>query len=98
MGGYVHDILMDAYFHVLLVENYTDISFDENQPEDILSSFDELESSGALSIIIDAIDQKEYNSLYQALEILKENVNEYNRSQASALRTLQELAEESNQK
>lgn len=97
MNGYVHDILMDAYFHVLLVENYTDISFDENSPEDILNTFDELESTGVLSTIIDAFEPKEYNSLYEALEILKNNINEYNRSQAGALNTMQQLAELSNQ-
>ena len=41
--GCVHDILMDAYFHVMLVENYTDIEFEKNGIEDILKTFDELE-------------------------------------------------------
>lgn len=98
MDGYVHDILMDAYFHIMIIENYTNISFDKDEIGDVLKNFDELESSGTLALIIDAIEPKEYNSLYEALEILKSNVNEFNRSQAGAVQTLQELTQLSNQK
>ena len=88
---------MDAYFHVMLVENYTDIEFEKNGIEDILQTFDELESTRVLSQIIDSIEVEEYNSLYDALQTMKNNVNEYNKSQAGAVKALADLNTKLNQ-
>jgi hypothetical protein len=91
IDGCIHELLMDAYFHAMLVENYTDIEFDPDESGDILLTFDELESTGVLGQIIDSIEVEEYNSLYDALQTMKDSINQYNRSYASAFKILDEL-------
>lgn len=84
VNGIIDEILMDAYLHVLIVENYTNIDFSEGELEDILKIFDELQSSGSLDIIIGSLDPSEYNSIFDAAEKTKNAINEYNRSYAAA--------------
>jgi hypothetical protein len=85
----VNEVLMDAYFHVFIVENYTDIAFLENLGiSDVLKIYDQLRISGVLDAIISVIPFEEYNSLVDAANSFKDQMNEYKRSGNSLLESI----------
>lgn len=81
--GTVNSILVDAYFHMFIVEFYTNIKFESNDPEDILSSYDELISNGLLDKILDAIPEEEYDYLINSLKEFERQIVSYSQSYAN---------------
>ena len=88
VNGCVNETLMDAYLHTFIVENYTNIKFTEEQIEDIFKIFDELNSSGALNMIIEKMNPVEYNFIFDVAEKAKNNLNLYNQSYAKGMTAL----------
>jgi len=96
VNGCVNETLMDAYLHTFIVENYTNIKFNEEQIEDIFKIFDELNSSGALNIIIQGMNPVEYNFIFDVAEKAKNNLNQYNQSYAKGMTALANLNQPQN--
>ena len=74
-----NEVKIDFYFHLYLVYLYTDIDFPEedvNEPQ----LYDELKSSGFMSAFLAAMDENEYNELFDLLQEVKEQKNIYNTS------------------
>lgn len=88
--GAVNDVLMDAYFHMFIVENYTDINFDDGSVDDILMNYDKIISTGLLDQILNAIPEEEYNYLADSLATLKQQVVAYTHSYAGSVSANQE--------
>lgn len=91
VDGTVDEVLMDAYLHVMLIENYCNIDFSDSGELDILNTFDELVSSGTLDILISSIPVEEYNYIFENAEKKKDAINSYKRSYAAAIVSAQEL-------
>jgi hypothetical protein len=89
--GIVDEIIMDAYFHLFLIENYTDIVFEETDFFEILKNYDMVLSSGLFQLIIDNIPSQEYNFILDSANVFKDNLNEYNRSYAAVLSTVEAI-------
>ena len=83
--GIVDEILMDAYLHVLIFENYTNISLTEKQKESLLDTFDLIQSNGILEQIIAAMPSDEYDYIFNSALKLAKSVNEYNLSLAGLI-------------
>lgn len=93
LNGLVDEVLSSAYFHMFLVENYTNINFDEGEVTDILENFDKIFTSGLLDTIIDAIPREEYNYLSDSVNFFKEQVIAYSGSFASAASNASDIAQ-----
>jgi len=76
------------YFNLYLVYLYTDIEFTDEDREDEMKLYDELESSGLLERIIDKIPENEYDTLIDYLKTMqKENIS-YKHSAAAMVQKL----------
>lgn len=91
VNGCINEVLMDAYLHTFIIENYTNIKFSEEQIDDIFKIFDELNSSGALNTIIQAMNSAEYNFIFDVAERAKNTLNQYNQSYAKGMNSLANL-------
>ena len=83
--GIVDEILMDAYLHVLIFENYTNITLTEKQKANLLDTFDLIQSNGILEQIIAAMPSDEYDYIFNSALKLAKSVNEYNLSLAGLI-------------
>lgn len=54
---------IDMYFHLHLVYMYTNITFTDKQREDELKLYDTLDSNGLLDLVLENIDDQEYEML-----------------------------------
>jgi len=86
-------VLMDAYLHLLIVENYTNIEFTEDEKENILGVFDLLQTNGLIDLVIENMPQAEYEYLFNEASIHANNLNEYYRSFGYTLQTLDSVQE-----
>lgn len=80
VGTVFNTLLMDAYFHVYLVFEYTNINFTDNQKEDILKLYDILETNGIISAVISALMEdgnKEYSDLRDYLLEMAKFASDY---------------------
>jgi hypothetical protein len=93
INGIVNEVFMDAYFHLFLIEHYTDISFEDIEPEEALACFDALSSNDLLDEIISKIPESEFEYMYVVLQTTKNLVNEYQRSPAITAREGKEAVE-----
>lgn len=86
--GIVDEILADAYLHMFIVENYSNIALTAKQKDNIFETFDLMESNGLIDAIIAAIPQDEYEYLFSTAKKLTINLNEYNKSSVSTTNDL----------
>jgi hypothetical protein len=91
--GIVDEILMDAYLHVLIVENYTNITFTGKQKEAILDTFDILQSNGVFNLIIANLPSDEYDYIFSTATKLANSVNEYNKNLVSIAENIDDIFE-----
>lgn len=78
--GIYHPVKLDALFHLNLVYLYTNLTFTDKQKENEMELYDALQSSGLIDLVVSAIDENEYNTLIEYLEVLKEDCVEYEES------------------
>jgi len=76
----VDEILLDAYLHVLILEYYTNITLTDKHRENLLSTFDLLQSNGIFEQIVAAMPDGEYDYLFNCALSLSKRINEYNAS------------------
>lgn len=86
--GTYNEILVDMYFNLHLVYLYTDIVFTDEDREDEMKLYDELESSGMLERILNKIPDEEYNVLMDYLKSIREEISSYKHSAAAMVQKL----------
>ena len=86
--GTYNEILIDMYFNLHLVYLYTDIVFTDEDREDEMKLYDELESSGLLERILDKIPDEEYNTLMDYLKAMRKENSSYKHSAAAMVQKL----------
>ena len=86
--GTYNEILIDMYFNLHLVYLYTDITFTDEDREDEMKLYDELESSGLLERILDKIPDEEYNVLMDYLKAMRKENSSYKHSAAAMVQKL----------
>lgn len=87
-NGTYNEILIDMYFNLYLVYLYTDIIFTDEDREDEMKLYDELESSGLLERIIDKIPDDEYDTLMGYLEAMRKEDSSYKHSAAAMVQKM----------
>ena len=67
-NGIYNPLLVDTYFHLYLVYLYTNLSFTDKQKENEMKLYDTLKSNGFFEEFLGAINEDEYNELYEYIE------------------------------
>jgi hypothetical protein len=83
-GTILNTYALDALFHLYIVFKYTNLTFTDNQKEDLFKLYDILESNGIIDMIVVAIPKEEYNVLRDNLLDMIKVYNKY-RNSARAL-------------
>jgi hypothetical protein len=102
IDGIVDEILLDAYLHLFIVERYTNISFTQKQRENLLETFDLLDSNKFFDVIIEGMAENEYEYIFTMAKRLMNSLNEYNKNVVSIFKgfegALQDIISQVNKK
>ena len=79
---------VDMYFHLHLIYMYTNLSFTDKQREDESKLYDTLSSNGLIDLILENIDELEYEMLSTYLEESIEQDLEYKTTVAYLLNSI----------
>lgn len=79
-GTVMNTFALDALFHLYIVFKYTNLSFTENQREDLFKLYDILESNGVIDAVVSAIPEVEYNTLRDNLLTMEKAYAKYRNS------------------
>lgn len=90
-NGIYNPLKLDIYFHLHLVYMYTNLSFTDKQKEDELKLYDCLKSSGFIYQFMNALDDDEYNYLF---EMMQDTVNDYMNYRNTAGAVLQSIIQD----
>jgi hypothetical protein len=82
------DFLLDCYFHLYIVYLYTNINFTDKQKEDELKLYDLLKGNGLIDAVLGAMDEEEYQMLFDSVIALEEKMIESNTSAVTLLARL----------
>jgi hypothetical protein len=93
VDGIVSRVLMDAYLHLLIVENYSDLEFSDEDKDDLLGTFDKLQSTGLVDLVIENLPQAEYEYLFNETNIHADNLNKFYASFGLATQSMQNLGD-----
>lgn len=87
-NGIYNPLKLDIYFHLHLIYMYTNLSFTDKQRENELKLYDCLTSNGFIEQFMKAIDENEYNYLFQ---MMQDTVNDYMNYRTTAAAVIQSL-------
>lgn len=88
--GAYNEFKLNVYFDLNLVYMYTNISFTEKQREDELKIYDNLKSNGFFEQFYQAMEETEYNELFELLNTIKKTDMEYKTSVGAIVNKLVE--------
>ena len=86
--GYYNPIKLDMYFHLNLIYMYTNINFTDKQKEDESKLYDTLKSNGFIDAFVNAINEDEYDDLYNFLLETEDKIVDYKQSVPSLVQGL----------
>lgn len=84
-GNIYNEFKLNLFFELNLVYMYTNISFTEKQREDEFKLYDTLRSNGFFELFYEALDDKEYEELFDQIAELKTTMEKSKSSIAGAI-------------
>lgn len=84
-GNIYNEFKLNLYFELNLVYMYTNISFTEKQREDEFKLYDTLRSNGFFELFYKALDDKEYEELFDQIAELKATMEKNKNSVAGII-------------
>lgn len=84
-GNIYNEFKLNLFFELNLVYMYTNISFTEKQREDEFKLYDTLRSNGFFELFYEALDDKEYEELFDQIAELKATKEKSKNSVAGAI-------------
>lgn len=87
-NGIYNALLVDTYFHLYLVYLYTNISFTDKQKDNEMKLYDALKSNGFFEEFLGAMNEDEYNELYNYIEETMEMNLEFKNTAGAVLQTI----------
>lgn len=79
-GTILNTLVLDAIFETYLIFKYTDIEFTDEEKENILTTYDALETNGIITEVVKVIPESEYALLRNNLEEMVEDYKYYRNS------------------
>ena len=89
-GNIYNEFKLNLYFELNLVYMYTNISFTEKQREDEFKLYDTLRSNGFFELFYEALDDKEYEELFDQIAELKATMEKNKNSVAGSISNISE--------
>ena len=86
-NGIYNELKIDLYFNLYLVYLYTNLEFTDEEKANPELLYDELESNGVFTAIVEVMEDSEYESLLNYLELMQVNNEEYKMSVYSLLQS-----------
>lgn len=86
--GFYNELKLDMYFHLYLVYMYTNLSFTDKQKENEAKIYDCLKSNGFLDSFLSAIEENEYNELWNMMATIKGDKLRYENTTAAVIKKL----------
>lgn len=86
--GIYNELMLDMYFHLYMIYMYSNLSFTEKQKENEAKIYDNLKSNGFLDAFLAAMDEDEYNELYDMMISIKEEILKYRNTAGAVLQSL----------
>ena len=87
-GNIYNEFKLNLYFELNLVYMYTNISFTEKQREDEFKLYDTLKSNGFFKLFYEALDEDEFNDLFEQICELKATLEKSKSSVAGVIANL----------
>lgn len=84
-GNIYNEFKLNLYFELNLVYMYTNISFTEKQREDEFKLYDTLRSNGFFELFYEALDDKEYEELFDQIAEIKATMEKSKNSVAGVI-------------
>lgn len=86
-NGTYNDMKLDMYFNLYIIYMYTNLEFTDEEKEDEFTLYDELQSNDIIISVIGTMEEYEYDTLLEYLNVMKDTNMEYNLSAASLFKT-----------
>lgn len=86
--GIYNDILLEMYFNLYIIYFYTNINFTDKQKEDPAKLYDQMQSNGLITSVIEAMDNDEYANLLTSLEVIRDANLTYKNTAGAVLQTI----------
>ena len=86
-NGTYNELKLDMYFNLYIVYMYTNLEFTDEEKEDEFTLYDELQSNDIIISVIGTMEEYEYDTLLEYLNVMKDTNMEYNLSAASLFKT-----------
>ena len=87
-NGIYNPLLVDTYFHLYLVYLYTNLSFTDKQKDNEMKLYDTLKSNGFFELFLSAMNEDEYNELYNYIEETMEMTLEFKNTAGAVLQSI----------
>ena len=86
--GIYNDILLEMYFNLYIIYFYTNINFTDKQKEDPAKLYDQMQSNGLITSVIEAMDNDEYANLLTSLEVIRDANLTYKNTAGAVLQAI----------
>ena len=86
--GIYNPVLLDMYFHLHLIYMYSNLSFTEKQKENEPKLYDTLKSNGFLVQFLNAMQESEYNELFNYITEIMRNTLTYKNTAGAVLQSI----------
>ena len=86
--GIYNETMLDMYFHLNMVYLYSNITFTEKQKENEPKLYDAMVSSGFMAAFLQAMDEDEYNAVFNDLQRVRASREKYDLSTAAIVKSL----------
>lgn len=86
--GLYNEAKLDVFFNLNIVYSYTDLIFTQQEYQNPLELYDILQSNNIFELVINEIDDTEYNSLLSYLNEVKNSMITYKYSAAGLIQTI----------
>ena len=86
--GIYNDVLLEMYFNLYIIYFYTNINFTDKQKEDPAKLYDQMQSNGLITSVIEAMDNDEYANLLTSLEVIRDANLTYKNTAGAVLQSV----------
>ena len=86
--GIYNDILLEMYFNLYIIYFYTNINFTDKQKEDPAKLYDQMQSNGLITSVIEAMYNDEYANLLTSLEVIRDANLTYKNTAGAVLQAI----------
>ena len=87
--GFFNIVKLEAFYRVMMIKKYTNISFTEKQMEDIPKLYDLITLNGVWDFVEENIPQKEREYVWSNILELAERITSFNHSALGIIKSIQ---------